>query len=502
MLHSEENTILDRPARVLVVDDEESIRYSFRVFLREEGHEVILASNLAEAVEQVERVDFDVAVIDRVLRDGQDGQVLIRYLGKSQPFCANILISAYPTFETAARNLRYGTFAYLAKPVERSELRRTVADAVRHSAVQRVSHFRQEMSRSLIDCSPDPIMVCDPLGGATYSNPAFGRIFGYAPEKTSGRRVPFVPEGDRRRTETDIKALCQGREVPERKTRRLTIEGRALNVVLRLSLLRDWSGLAPEIILLYKIGPKDQELEEQARKERKMQALGLMAGGITHDMNNILTSIVGYCDLALSRTPEGDPNRRFLNEISKNGKLATDLVKRILNFSRSGRDRLKPLLLGPLVEDFLTELSLNLPRNIAITPRIQAGLEPIRAETTRIHQILINLCTNALQAMQNCGGCLTVTLTEVSLGKEAADRAGLEPGLHQKLMVGDTGPGIAPEILGKIFDPFFTTKEPGLGTGLGLTTVRNLIRELGAGISIYSEVGGGATFEIFFPCKG
>jgi signal transduction histidine kinase/ActR/RegA family two-component response regulator len=242
------------------------------------------------------------------------------------------------------------------------------------------------------------------------------------------------------------------------------------------------------------------KMEEQLRQAQKMESLGTLAGGIAHDFNNILSAILGYAELALQEAKSEAGLSDFLKQIYKAGERAKELVRQILTFSRRGDTQLRPLRIELIVKEALKLLRSSLPTTINIIQKIEPDLDPILADPTQIHQIIMNLCTNASHAMFPEGGELIVSLEQAELGRETFRRlVDLKPGNYLKMTVSDTGCGMTPEIMAAIFDPYFTTKDLGEGTGLGLAVVHGIVQEYGGDIRVHSEPGKGTTFSLYFP---
>nr|MBL0716784.1 response regulator [Desulfobacterales bacterium] len=243
-----------------------------------------------------------------------------------------------------------------------------------------------------------------------------------------------------------------------------------------------------------------KQLEEQLLHTQKMEAIGTLAGGIAHDFNNILGVIVGYTELALLNIPDNDPLCGKLDQVLKASRRATDLVKQILAFSRKDKQKLMPITISPIVKEVIKMLRSSLPTTIDIRMDIKNSDASILSDPSQIHQILMNLCTNAAHALPDNKGLLEVTLDEVNVDQDTASMyADLHTGHYQKLTVSDNGTGIKPEIMDRIFDPFFTTKGPGKGTGMGLAVIHGIVKRSQGAIIVDSKVGKGTTFQIFFP---
>ncbi|MEZ4527435.1 MAG: PAS domain S-box protein [Desulfobacterales bacterium] len=242
------------------------------------------------------------------------------------------------------------------------------------------------------------------------------------------------------------------------------------------------------------------KMEAKMRESQKMEALGTLAGGIAHDFNNILSAVLGYAELAQIVCPVDSKLRHYIFQIFQAGLRAKDLVRQILTFSRQGRSEKKPIDISRVTDEALKLIKAALPANIEILKSISPNLAPVFADEIHIHQIVMNLCTNAYHSMKTAGGILRVSLTSVTIQDEDAQSyPGMNPGNYLRLSIADTGCGIPPEMINRIFEPYFTTKPIGEGTGLGLATVHGIVKEHGGSIKVYSEVGGGTTFHVFLP---
>jgi PAS domain S-box-containing protein len=246
-----------------------------------------------------------------------------------------------------------------------------------------------------------------------------------------------------------------------------------------------------------------ERLEQQLRQSQKMEAVGTLAGGIAHDFNNILGAIVGYGELAQQKAPEGTPLRRYLDSLMHAAERARTLVDRILGFSRSGAAEHVPVNVQEAVEEALELLRASLPQNVGLKAELKAANLAVIGDATRLHQVIMNLCTNAVQAMQPAGGTLSVGLERVNLeAPRTFSRGQLTQGSYLRFTVSDSGCGIPPELIDRIFEPFFTTKRLGEGTGLGLSLVHGIVADLHGVIDLDTAVGRGTTFSIWLPMSG
>ena len=243
-----------------------------------------------------------------------------------------------------------------------------------------------------------------------------------------------------------------------------------------------------------------KQAEESLRHAQKIEALGTLAGGIAHDFNNILLAIAGNTRLAMTELPPDHPVQQGLNEIATASARASDLVNRILTFSRQGESRREVISLQPAVEEAVKLLRATLPAMVDIRCHFTADLPLVRADATQIHQIVINLLTNSAHAIgDEAAGVITVELDEVRFAQSDILMPELKAGRYVRLSVSDTGCGMDKATLDRAFDPFFTTKPPGRGTGLGLSVVHGIVRNHEGAIIVSSEPGRGSTFRLYFP---
>ncbi len=243
-----------------------------------------------------------------------------------------------------------------------------------------------------------------------------------------------------------------------------------------------------------------RHLQTQLQQAQKMEAIGTLAGGIAHDFNNILAAILGYSELALLDIREESPAHMNLQEAIKASHRGKDLVKRILAFSRQDEQRKKALNISDVVGETLKMVRALIPASIELKTRIDAQVGTVEADPTQIHQVILNLCTNAAHAIGEIGGLIVVSLERVGL-MEAPERvhSELTPGAYARLTVADSGAGIPADLLGKIFEPYFTTKDSGQGTGIGLAVAHGIIKNHGGVVTAASQVGEGSTFSVYLP---
>ena len=337
-----------------------------------------------------------------------------------------------------------------------------------------------------------------------YANPAFGKIARLERSQVLGRDF------------FDLFAGCRP-PLPSRDIRQALLAGLEWTGMIKdapsgakplaaeavFSPVRDQAGRMTNIVLLLRDIAYQDRLEKRLRRAHKLEAVGTLAGGIAHDFNNILTPIILNAEVGMQLLQTGDILRKPLEEIIQAGGRARQLIKQILVFSRRGDLRATRIELKPIVQETLRLMRAGLPPDVEV--RLEDAGEPLEilADPSLVHQMVENLAENALHAMQGRGGTLTVGLDKREIGPEAsAGTPPLAPGEYAVLAVEDTGHGMDKSLMERIFTPFFTTRKPGEGTGMGLSTVHGIVRSLGGGVRVESELGKGSRFEVHLPLAG
>jgi len=245
---------------------------------------------------------------------------------------------------------------------------------------------------------------------------------------------------------------------------------------------------------------ENAKLEVQLRHAQKMESIGFLAGGIAHDLNNILFPISGLSEMLLDDIPPGNPEYKSIEQIYKSAQRGSDLVKQILTFSRQSKPQKLPIKIQSILKEVLKLVRSAIPMNIEITSHIKPDCGIVSADPTQVHQIAMNLITNAYHAVERNGGAIDIELKETGPPDETSEYPiRLLAGGYACITVSDTGTGIDKTLIDKIFDPYFTTKELGKGTGLGLSVVYGIVKEHGGDIQVYSEVGKGTAFHVYLP---
>ena len=344
-----------------------------------------------------------------------------------------------------------------------------------------------------------------------YASPMLKELFLIPPEvEITTRtellsRLAFHPD-DRERVKRTVADHLEGRSA------RLDLEYRIIDaaggvhwIYSRAQCFRDADGKplrmagATVQVTERKRAEEDRDrLEAQLRQAQKLEAIGTLAGGIAHDFNNILAAILGYGEMAQKDAAEGTRLRRHIDAALSAGLRAKSLVERILAFSRSGMGERVPVHVQAVVAEALDLLAASLPPEVGLERRLVAHDAAVLGDPAQVHQVVMNLCTNAIQSMKS-RGTLTVSLEPVDMPGTTVATSVLKAGRYIRLQVRDTGSGIAPQVRERMFDPFFTTKGVGVGTGLGLSLVHGIVTDLGGGIDVESRVGHGSLFTVYLP---
>ena len=371
--------------------------------------------------------------------------------------------------------------------------------AIRSEITERkLAEERIRQQASLLDKAQDAILVCDLNYQILYWNKGAERMYEWPASDAFGRHIfDLLCAGDRTQLK-QVQAAIEASGEWKSESRHLTRDGKKLIVESRWSLVRKESG-EPDYYLITNTDITEQkQTEEHLMRAQRMESIGTLAGGIAHDLNNILSPIMMAVDMLRMTGESGDPER-WLSMIKENAERGADLVKQVLTFARGMTGDKITVQLKHLIKDLAAVLKETLPKSISLKYDIAPDLWTISADPTQIHQVLMNICINARDAMP-LGGVLTVTAENVSLDQNYARmNIDAEPRDYVLLTVLDTGIGMSPELIKRIFDPFFTTKDIGKGTGLGLAMTSTIVKSHGGFINVYSEANKGSRFSIYLP---
>jgi signal transduction histidine kinase len=473
-------------------------------------------ARLSEAIRHFKQNDAELALLDLGLPDSC-GLETLRSIRRAVPWIPIVVLTGNNDERLGLEALKSGAQDYLIKEQVSGDLLIRVARyAVERHRSQMVIQENERFLKSTLNALSALIVIIDGTGRILAVNRAWRE---YVQDNVG--RMEAVSEGQnylkicRRATgagREDAVAIAAG-------VRSVMFQGKKLFETeyachrgdskrwfhCRATPFRDNGNflvvVAHEDISPIKLAQEDLiRSEKRFRQVQKIESLGTLAGGIAHDFNNILSAINGFSELAMEKAKADPSQLACLREIHQAGMRASDLVRQILTFSRKSNTELKPLCIDLVVKEAMQLLRSTLPTSIEIKKRIQTRLDPIMADPTQVHQIIMNLCTNASHAMEPDGGTLAVMLTQetpdTAFFREHLD---MRPGDYLKLTLSDTGCGMTPEVLSSIFDPYFTTKDLGEGTGLGLSVVHGIVKDHGGAIEVQSEPGVGTTFTLYFP---
>ena len=361
----------------------------------------------------------------------------------------------------------------------------------------------EALFRATIDTAVDGMILIDAAGKVLVFNKACEQLFGYTADEVIGQNVkmlmppPYREEHDGylgRYLETGEKKIIGiGREVIGWRK-----DGSTLPLELSIGEV-DQGGMRAFVGVIRDISDR-KRLAWQRLHAEKMEALGVLAGGIAHEFNNMLFAMIGLTESARNTLSEGSEERTDLEGVLEAGERAQELVQQILAFSRQDKPHPHLIDLQHTVTGALRLVRATLPATITVRQSLDEISQPVLADPTHVHQIILNLASNAADAMKANGGLLDIRLDQVIAEDQMIARVPeLSPGPYSRLTVRDTGCGMDDRILDRIFDPFFTTKEVGVGTGMGLAAVHGIVRRYGGAIDVSSELGRGSTFEIYLP---
>lgn len=372
---------------------------------------------------------------------------------------------------------------------------------LRERAQAERSRETQKRLALAVEQSADKILITDAQGNIQYVNAGGIRILGYTADEMIGKTPRMFDndaqdEGPNRPTWDNIFSgeTWSGPFLAKRK------DGKSVYLNLTISPVRDSGGNITNYVNVGHDVTQNTQLQQQLVQSQKMEAIGTLAGGIAHDFNNVLFAITGNTELAMTQVPQDTKIYANLQRVLQAAGRAGDMVKQILTFSRKSELKRQPLDLGPITKECVKFLRGSIPTTIEIRQDIRPGTSKVLADPTQIHQVVMNLSTNAVHAMSHEKGILSVGLADVEFRTDS-DRPcpQILPGSYLRLTVSDTGMGIPANIIDKIFEPFFTTKKVGEGTGLGLSVVHGIVTTHDGSIIVKSEPGKGTNVEIYFP---
>jgi PAS domain S-box-containing protein len=377
--------------------------------------------------------------------------------------------------------------------------------------IEEALRLSQDKFRSALQHSPIGMAVVGPDGRWLEVNPALCKIVGYSRGELLVTNFQSITHPDDREAGLNTVRQMLARQIENYQVEKRYVHkaGHVVWVQLNVSLAwnpdgtpRHFVAQIQDITERKRAEEQRKKLEEQLRKAQKMEALGTLAGGTAHEFNNILGIIIGYSDLAKMELGDDHPMARYLGEVLKASQRAKEIVQQILTFTRQQKDQRELILLDPIVADAVKLVRTTLPEKVEIVTDIAPGASAILGNPTQIHQVLLNLCTNAWHAMKDGAGLICIRQRTVTLDETAsATHPALHAGPYVRLSIEDNGKGMDAATLARIFEPFFTTKGPGKGTGLGLAVVHGIVQAHDGAVVVQSQPGQGAIFHLYFPAE-
>jgi len=502
---------------ILVVEDEIIIGKDIQSCLEDMGYGVAgVVSTGAQAMEKAALEQPDLILMDIQIKGPMDGIETAEQI-RDKYGIPVIFLSSHADDDRLDRATRAEPFGYLIKPFITRELRAGIEMALYKANIE----AKRKQTESALRKSEEKFLIM-----AENIQEIFWMT---SPES---REIVYISPGFEKIWQIPVKALHENSRLwmesihPDdigsvKKNQQKQAAGQTTEEEFRIVLPDDsikWiansaypikgedgrvnmiAGVAQNITEKKEALEKNIQLEARLGRSQKMEAIATLAGGIAHDFNNILFPIIGYAEISMDELQEDNPVRDNLNQILKAAMRARDLVGQILAFSRQTENTKKPLRLEIILKEVLKLVRSTLPTTIGIHQNIDKGCESVLAEADKIHQVIMNLITNAFHAMEQTGGRLDVSLKKVDLSHDDLKELHMNPGPYMCLKVTDTGTGMKKAVLDKIFDPYFTTKPQNKGTGLGLAVVRGIVTSYGGAITAYSEPGKGTAFNVYLPC--
>jgi PAS domain S-box-containing protein len=508
--------------KLLLIDDKQDNLITLSAILKNlmaDCH-VLTAQSGREGIEKAKAESPDTILLDIKMPEMDGYEVCNRLKEIEQTkHIPVIMISAIKTeSEDLIKGLETGADAFLAKPIDeylliaqvKTALRikraedklRNQKDLLEEMVKERTRALREseEKMRAILRASPIGIVLS--INRTTnWGNKAFFQMLNHDEDSLIGQDArAFYPDDEEyERAGRALFPSVTESGSNEVETRLMRKDGTVIDCYLRACPLDPHDPVKGHIVTVNDIS-ESKRLEAQLQQAQKMEAVGTLAGGIAHDFNNILGGIMGYAELAKMKAPEGRNVIAYLDKIIKSSDRAADLIKQILTLSRRHKRKQKPVQIRHIAKEALNLLRATLPTTIEIRENLANDSGVVNADPTQMHQVIMNLATNAGYAMQEHGGVLEVTLANVELDDLSASKhLQLDAGSYLRLTVSDTGHGMTAEIMERIFDPYFTTKDTGEGTGLGLSVAQGIVKAHGGTITVYSEMRKGTTFHVYLP---
>ncbi len=492
-------------ARVLILEDDAGSTFILKKILARGRYEIAgVARSSEEAIELARTTKPDLLLMDIQVPGKQDGVDAAKRI-LSELDVPLIYMTAYSDEATIERARRTAPFAYLLKPYREKEMLITIEMALYKARIDRLGKASEQRLAATLGVLEDYVFTTDAAGRMTYLNPAAERMLGKTAQQCLGHPLGELLDLRERETRTRLPDIVERvlradfRTNPAHPLVLMKEKNEARLVQIQTNALTETDGLAVGRVVILRDVTLLDELEENIRRAQKLDAVGRLAGGISHDFNNLLAIINSFADLLLLKAQPGDPLEKYYRNIRAAGQRGTDLVSRLMNFSRRAATPPQAVAPAEIVREVEKMMRPLFRENIELVIDVPSGLPQLHTDPGQIEQILVNLCLNARDAIAEAGR-ITISLASRKHDAQTAAQHSLNgPGIYVLLKVSDTGCGIPSEIRDRIFEPFFTTKEVGKGTGLGLAMVYHFVKQNGGRVEVHSVPGEGTDFTIFLP---
>lgn len=518
---------MNKPTKILITEDELIVALDLERRLKKLGYDCIIAPSGEKALQLAAAEQPDIALMDICLQGDMDGITAAGHI-RLKHNLPIIFLTANADEQTFQRAEITHPASYLLKPFKERELQICIEMALtNHALQQEVRNARNELEKTvlqrtadllkaneslrkeirahqgteitvreqaaLLDKARDAIFVRDLAGKILYWNAGAERLYGYSHLEALGKNVGTLL-GINQDTETKALERTQHDGDWLGELINLSCSGEERIVESRWTFMPDKAAV---LIVETDISQR-KKIEAQFLRVQRLESVGALASGIAHDLNNVFTPLIMTAQLMKDDATNAKANQ-LADIIMTSARHGSDMVKQVLLFVRGGENENLPFRLEHLVRDAVNLLRDTFPKNIRISSSFTADLWSAIGDATRLHQVIMNLCVNARDAMPK-GGTLTITLKNFAVDEAFAKlHGGIKPGRYLRVDVADTGTGMSQEVQDKVFDPFFTTKEPGKGTGLGLATVQTIVQGHDGFLQLESKLGLGTCFHIYLP---
>jgi PAS domain S-box-containing protein len=507
---------------ILTIDDESYIRQSIKSYLEDFGFTVFEAEHGKKGLEIFDSTHIDLILLDLRMPE-MNGLEVLKIIKEKSPETPLIVASGTGNIAAVVEALHIGAWDYILKPIEdmnvlyhsitkcltESELKKeniVYQERLEDLVLERTKELEESEKRyrTIFEHTGTAAVILESDYTISMSNSQFCEIVGLPKNEIEliKKWHDFVSP-EHKNIINQFSAERDEYKQDQLEIILISASGKEKYSYATLAMLPGINKIAVSLLDITEKKAAEhrwQQLEKQLRNAQKMEAIGTLAGGIAHDLNNILSPVLGYSEMMMMDVSPESKSYKHSQKIQKAALRAADLVSQILTFNRSSEEEKRPIRIHPVAKEVIKLLRGSIPSTIKIIDNIDRNCGYVEADPTQIHQIIMNLCTNAFHAMEETGGELALSLNESLLSsEELLEHPYLTKSKYIVLKISDTGCGMDAETRERIFDPYFTTKEEGKGTGLGLATVYSIVKSYQGAISVKSSLSQGSSFTIMLP---